>query len=412
VDVVQSGLSEQTVIHDVQQFAWLLLAATLIGILARRVRIPYAVALVIGGLIVEESHVVSVPQLDPAMLLFAFLPPLLFDAAFRLDARELRLVVRPVLLLAVPGVIVTTLLVGGIVAVLLGLPLSVALLFGTLVAATDPVAVIAVLNEIGLPARLIIIPEAESLVNDGMAITLYSGLSPVAASGSLDVAALGMFFLREVLLGVAVGVLLGLVFSRLTSTIDDHLIEMMLSVVLAYGSYLVADGLHASGPLACVAAGIVQGTYGRAFGMSERTSRLLDDLWEFLGFVANALVFLLVGLSVNLGALISNGKAVTVAIVAVIVARILVVEAVGLLTARGPLAAPFRERLVLIWSGLRGALTMALALGLPLSTPSRALLIHMAFGVVLFTLIAQGLTLQLVIRHLGFHRAAPAAPLT
>jgi monovalent cation:H+ antiporter, CPA1 family len=406
--LVPTGLSEQTVIHDVQQFAWLLLAATLIGILARRVRIPYAVALVIGGLIVEESHVVSVPQLDPAMLLFAFLPPLLFDAAFRLDARELRLVVRPVLLLAVPGVIVTTLLVGGIVAVLLGLPLSVALLFGTLVAATDPVAVIAVLTEISLPARLIIIPEAESLVNDGMAITLYSGISGVAASGGLDLAPLGVFFLREVGLGIAAGVVLGFVFSRLTSSIDDHLIEMMLSVVLAYGSYLAADGLHASGPLACVAAGIVQGTYGRAFGMSERTSRLLDDLWEFLGFAANAILFLLVGLSVNLAALITNSKAVAVAIMAVLVARILVVEAVGLLTARGPLAAPFRERLVLIWSGLRGALTMALALGLPLSTPSRALLIHMAFGVVLFTLIAQGLTLPLVIRRLGFHRPTPA----
>jgi CPA1 family monovalent cation:H+ antiporter len=407
--LVPTGLSEPTVIHDVQQIAWLLLAAALIGILARRVRIPYAVALVIGGLIVEESHVVSVPQLNPAVLLFAFLPPLLFDAAFRLDARQLRLVVRPVLLLAVPGVIVTTFLVGSIVALLLGLPLSVALLFGTLVAATDPVAVIAVLTEIGLPARLIIVPEVESLINDGMAITLFSGLSGVAASGGLDVAALGMFFLREVLLGVAVGTALGLVFSRLTSTVDDHLIEMMLSVVLAYGSYLAADGLHASGPLACVAAGIVQGTYGRAFGMSERTSRLLDDLWEFLGFVANALVFLLVGLSINLGALINNSKAVAVAIVAVLVARILVVEVVGLLTARGPLAAPFRERLVLIWSGLRGALTMALALGLPLSTPSRALLIHMAFGVVLFTLIAQGLTLPLVIRRLGFHHLTPAA---
>jgi monovalent cation:H+ antiporter, CPA1 family len=145
--------------------------------------------------------------------------------------------------------------------------------------------------------------------------------------------------------------------------------------------------------------------------MSERTSPLLDDLWEFLGFFANAILFLLVGLSVNLAALIANGKAVVVAIAAVIVARIVVVKSVALITARGPLAAPLRDRLVLIWSGLRGTLTIALALGLPLNTPSRALLIQMAFGVVLFTLIAQGLTLPLLIRRLGFSRpgAVPIA---
>jgi len=403
--VGESGLAEQTVVHAVQEFAWLLLGAALIGILARRVRIPYAVALVLGGLLIEESHLVAVPHLDPPVVLFAFLPPLLFDAAFRLDARELRLVLRPVLLLAIPGVLVTTLVVGGVVAVALGLPAPVALLFGSLVAATDPVAVTAVLKEVALPARLIIIPEAESLVNDGMAITLYTGFTGMHAAGGVDLAALGGLFVREVLLGLAVGAALGFVCARLTSTVDDHLIEMMLSVVLAYGSYLVADGLHASGPLACVAAGIVQGSYGREFGMSERTSQLLDDLWEFLGFFANAILFLLVGLSVNVAALVANGTAVVVAVAAVVVARVLVVEAVGLLTARGPLAAPFRERLVLIWSGLRGALTIALALGLPRDTPSRTLLIDMAFGVVLFTLLAQGLTLALLVGRLDVTRS-------
>ncbi|MFN8591972.1 MAG: sodium:proton antiporter [Thermomicrobiales bacterium] len=401
---MQAPPSETAIIHAVQQLAWLLLGAALVGILARRFGIPYAVALVLGGLLVEETHLISVPQLDPPVVLFAFLPPLLFDAAFRLDARELRLVLRPVLLLAVPGVLATTVIVGAVVTIALGLPLSVALLFGSLVAATDPVAVIAVLKEVALPARLIVVPEAESLVNDGMAITLYTGFGAVHGGGAVDLAALGGLFLREVVVGLAVGAALGFVFSRLTGTVDDHLIEMMLSVVLAYGSYLVADGLHASGPLACVAAGIIQGSYGRAFGMSERTSELLDHLWEFLGFFANAILFLLVGLSVNLASLIENGRAVVVAIVAVIVARVIVVEAVGLLTARGKLAAPFRERVVLIWAGLRGALTIALALGLPRDTPERAMLIDMAFGVVLFTLIAQGLTLSAVVHHLGLTR--------
>lgn len=408
MQVVQVGVSEQAVITSVREFAWLLLGAAVIGLIARRVRIPYAVALVLGGLIVEESHIVSAPRIDPAVVLFAFLPPLLFDAAFRLDARELRLVIRPVLLLAVPGTLVTALLVGGLVTIALGLPFPVALLFGSIVAATDPVAVIAVLRELTIPARLVVIPEAESLVNDGMAITLYTGFTGLVLSGVTDVSGLTVLFLQEVLLGLAIGAGLAFLVSRVAATIDDHLIEMMLSVVLAYGSYLTADWLHASGPLACVAAGIIHGSYGREFGMSEETSRLLDYLWEFLGFFANAILFLLVGLSVNLAGLMEDGKAVAVAIVSVIAARIFVVETVALATRGGKLAAPGRERVVLIWAGLRGALTLALALGLPLATPSRELLIHMAFGVVLFTLIAQGLTLPLLIHGLGLHRSAAA----
>jgi len=390
-----------TIEQFVRQFAWLLVGATAIGIAARRVRLPYAVALVVGGLIVEQSHVVRVPQLDPELVLFAFLPPLLFDAAFRLDARELLLVARPVLLLAVPGVVATAAVVGGALWLLLDLPLLIGLLFGSVVAATDPVAVIAVVARLGLPARIAVVPEAESLVNDGMAITLYTALVGLAVTGGVDALGIVEILGLEVLGGVAVGAGLGFLFSRLTALVDDHLIEMMLSTTLAYGSYLSADALHASGALACVAAGLVHGSYGREVGMSGETSRLLDDLWEYLGFFANAIVFLLVGLSVHVRDLAANAWPVAAAIVAVLVARVLVVEAVGRATARGPLAAPPRERVVYIWAGLRGALTIALALGLPAATPRRELLIAMAFGVVLFTLVVQGVTLPLLLRALG-----------
>jgi CPA1 family monovalent cation:H+ antiporter len=147
--------------------------------------------------------------------------------------------------------------------------------------------------------------------------------------------------------------------------------------------------------------------------MSEQTSRLLDDLWEFLGFFANAILFLLIGLSVNLAALMANATAVAVAIASVLLARVVVVQTVAFVTTRGGVAVPNSDRVVLIWAGLRGALTVALALGLPLATPARELIINMAFGVVLFTLIAQGLTLQWVIRLLGIRRgmARPRAPL-
>lgn len=158
------------------------------------------------------------------------------------------------------------------------LPLRVGLLFGSIVAATDPVAVIGAVQRVGLPARFAIVPEAESLVNDGMAITLYTALIGFAVTGGFNSLRVAEIFGLEVLGGVAVGAGFGSVFSRLTTLVDDHLMEMMLSTVLAFGSFLVADALQPSGALARVAAGLIQGSYGREFGMSGETSRLLDEL--------------------------------------------------------------------------------------------------------------------------------------
>ncbi len=177
---------------------------------------------------------------------------------------------------------------------------------------------------------------------------------------------------------------------------------MTLSTALAYGSYVGAQSVHASGPLACVAAGIIHGSYERRIDMSENTRRLLDDLWEYLGFVANAFVFLLVGFSTNLGSLMANAWPVAVAVVAVLVARALLLAAPRLLVSERRLITSSAERVVLTWSGLRGALTIILALGLPPETAQRDLLVAMAFGVVLFSLVVQGLTLPLVLRRAGF----------
>jgi len=389
----------------VQDYAWLLLGAALVTMIAWRLHIPSAVALVLGGIAVAATDLVSVPDLPPSLLLFVFLPPLLFDAAFRLDARELRALFRPVLLLAVPGVLVTAVVVGAVLWAILDLPFAAAVLFGSIVAATDPVAVISIFSHLRVPGRLAVIAEAESLINDGMAITLYIALLDLAVTGLTSASGSVGIFLRETIGGVAIGVGLGFLFSRLTGMVDDHQVEMMLSTALAYGSFLIAQRLGMSGPLACVAAGLIHGTYGRRVGMTEPVRRLLDHLWEYLGFVANALVFLLLGFSVELGTIVDDAWPVTVAVVAVLGARVLVTG----LTAR---ALPDQmevvhtrgERAVLIWGGLRGALTASLALALPIDTPARDLLIAMAFGVVLFSLIVQGLTLPLVIRWAGLAR--------
>lgn len=390
------------VIGVVQRYAWLLIAATLIGMVVRRLSVPYAVALVLGGLLIQASHVGGAPNLDPELVLFVFLPPLLFDAAFRLDAREARSLVRPIAILAVPGVLATALLVGVAVWLVLELPLAVALLFGSIVAATDPVAVISVFRQLNVTYRLSIIAEGESLINDGMAITLYVVLLDWAVTGTLNpLDAIGTFGL-EVIGGVAIGGVVGLASSRITGFVDDHLIEMLLSVSVAYGSYLAADTIGASGPLACVAAGVIHGSYGRAIGMSANTRDLLDDLWEFFGYGANALVFLLLGISVHVDELVDDAWPVVVAAAAVLVSRGIVTGAVGALIGRrdNPIRSR-QEAALLTWGGLRGALTAALALALPPGVPHRGEIATMAFGVVLFTLVVQGLTLAPVIRRLG-----------
>jgi CPA1 family monovalent cation:H+ antiporter len=380
-------------------FPWLLLGSTLLGLLADRLRVPYATMLVLGGVTTAATHLVAVPSLNPDLLLFAFLPPLLFEAAFRLDYRELRVVARPMLLLAVPGTMVSAALVGSVLAIALQLPLAVALLFGSIVAATDPVAVVAVFRRLRAPRHLTVIAEGESLINDGVAITLYVALLGFVISGTGTPGTAVELFLLSAVGGVILGGFLGFAFLALTSVIDDHLLEMTLSTALAYGSYLAAQSAGFSGALACVTAGMIHGSLGRGAGMSEANRRLIDDLWEYLGFLANAVVFLLLGLTVDLSELARHAGPVLAAILVVLLARLALVEALRL--APGSLVASAAERLVLTWGGLRGALTAALALTLPSTVPARDLLIAMAFGVVLFTLIVQGATLPIVLRRLG-----------
>src|SRR3954454_2615348 len=277
-------------IETVRTSAWLLLVATLIGMTARRFRVPYAVALVIGGVAFHEVHAGTLRQLEPDVLFFVFLPPLLFDAAFRLETRRVRALAAPVLLLAVAGVFISALFVGLVCHIGLDLSIASALLLGAMVAATDPIAVISIFHELKVPDRLAFIVEAESLVNDGMAITLYAVLLDWAVTGKFRMAHSSLTFVEEVGFGVGVGVVTGLVAAHITPFIDDHLIEMCLSVSLAYGSYLIADSIGGSGALACVAAGVIHGSLGRSVTISDARNQTLNDLWEFLGFIANAFV--------------------------------------------------------------------------------------------------------------------------
>ena len=393
----------------------LLLIVSLVALVVRRLRIPYTVALVVVGLLItfqKESEM----SLTPELILSLFIPPLVFEASFHLEFKSLRENWLVIAGLAIPGVLLTTLIVGAIVSWGVGIPLANGLVFGALIAATDPVAVVALFKALGAPKRLATLVESESLFNDGTAIVVFKLLLAVAVAGivgghgeageSFDLLTAVVDFFRVSAGGLLIGIGLGWVIAQIIARVDDYLIETMLTTVLAFGAYLVAERFHVSGVLAVVSAGIVTGNLGLK-GMSPTTRIVLFNFWEFLAFVANSLVFLLIGLDVNLREIGANLIPISIALGAVLLSRALVVYGItALANLRSHNVSP-AYRHVIFWGGLRGAISLALALSLPLALPERELLRVMTFGVVLFTLLAQGTTMQFLLRYLGIGIAPP-----
>jgi CPA1 family monovalent cation:H+ antiporter len=379
----------------------LVLVTTLVAIVARRSRLPYTVSLVLVGLFIAIRSPLTINE-TPELILSIFVPPLIFEAAFHLDLAQLRQNVVPILALAVPGVLLTTFLVGGMVALGAGLSLGTALVFGALIAATDPVAVISLFRALGVPRSLALTVEGESLFNDGTAIVIFRIALAAALTGAFDPVA-GLFdFLRVAAGGLAVGLVVGWLVAQFISHVDDRLIVTTLTTLLAYGSYLIAEQIHVSGVLAVVVAGLLCGNVGMAEA-SPTTKNMIFNLWEYLAFLANSLVFLLIGLNVDLPQLWDNLGAIVVAVLAVLVSRALVIYGLSWLSGirgKGP-HIPFRWRHVLFWGGLRGAISLALALSLPVTLAHREELQAMTFGVVLFTLLGQGTTIRLLLERLG-----------
>jgi len=391
---MQQFLSTETLIIA------LLLVVSLVATFVRRLRIPYIVSLVVAGLMLTVWSPIKV-ELTPELILTLFVPPLVFEAAFHLNFSEMRHNLSSILIFAVPGVILTTLIVGGILAFAIQISLPLALLFGALIAATDPLAVVMTFRKLGAPPRLTVLLEGESLLNDGTAIVMFNLMLMVVLTGKFDLIGSFLDFLRVAVGGTLIGLTLGWIVSALIERVDDYLIEMTLTTVLAFGSYLLAEQFHLSGVLAVVAAGLVNGNLGSR-GMSPTTRIVLSNFWEYIAFLANSLVFLLIGLQIDLPSLGVEWQNILWAILAVLIARLIVVYSLGRLANRlttEPI--PLKWLHVLNWSGLRGAISLALALSLPASLAGdRETLRVMAFGVVLFTLLVQSTTMRSFIHRL------------
>lgn len=375
----------------------MLFLAVLVGIAARRFRVPYTVGLVLIGLLLTLYSGYEV-VISPNLILALLVPPLIFEAAFHLRFNELRYNLATILALAIPGVLLTTLIVAAIVSWGTGLAISVALVFGALVSATDPVSVVALFRSMGVPKRLQVLLEGESLFNDGTAIVIFDVVVILAISGleSFDPLSGTLDFLFVSGGGIVIGFVLGAIISQMISRIDDYLIETTLTTVLAFGAFLIAEVLGVSGVLAVVAAGLTAGNFGPR-SMSPTTRIVLHNFWEYAAFLANSFIFLLIGLKIELPILFENWQLIVWAIVAVLIAR-----AINIFTlARIGPKLPSKWRLVMYWGGLRGAISLALALSLPAALSASEQVQVMAFGVVLFTLLVQGLSMGTVVRQLG-----------
>jgi CPA1 family monovalent cation:H+ antiporter len=376
----------------------LLFVAVLVGVAAQRLRVPYTVGLVIIGLVLTLRGQVDV-QISPNLILALLVPPLIFEAAFHLNYNDLRSNLAPILIMAVPGVILTTLIAGGIVAWGAGLALPLALVFGALVSATDPVSVVALFRTMGVPKRLQVLLEGESLFNDGTAIVVFNLVIIAALQGfqSFNLADSIVEFVRVAGGGLIVGFILGWLVSQAISRIDDYLIETTLTSVLAFGSYLIGEHLlGVSGVLAVVAAGLVNGNIGPR-GMSPTTRIVVFNFWEYAAFISNSFIFLLIGLRIDLNDLFNSWQFVVWAVIAVLIARAISIYGLS----RVSRDIPSRWRHILYWGGLRGAISLALALSLPAGLDGSNQIQLMAFGVVLFTLLVQGFSMSPLVRRLG-----------
>ena len=386
-------------IFVIEVYAVALLAiATLVGIVTQRLRMPYTVGLVAVGTALAVLYQQFQIEIEPDLILGIFVPPLIFEAAFHLPLGELRRNIVQILILAIVGVLLTTFLVGGIVYLGAGIALANAIIFGAIISATDPVAVIALFRTLSVPRRLQTLLEGESLFNDGTAIVVFNIAVAAAITGDFDLRAGISNFLASAGIGLAIGFVLGLLASFLISRIDDHLIETAITFVLAYGAFIVAETFHVSGVLAVVAAGLINGNIGPR-GMSSTTRLVVFNFWEFLSFLVNSFVFLLIGLVVDWPLLVRNWQAILWGILAALLSRLIVVY--GLFPRAKTI--PHKWKHILYWGGLRGAISLALVLGLPntLGLEASGQLLGMVFGVVLFTLLIQGTTMNWLVQRTG-----------
>jgi len=379
----------------------LLLVAAVVAMLARRLHVPYSVGLVVAGIGLTLLPFSLEVGLTKDLIFTILLPPLIFEAAFCLHWPELRRDLPLVLVLATLGVAMSACVIAIGMHFVAAWPWASALLFGVMVAATDPVSVIATFKEAGVGGRLRLLVEAESLFNDGAAAVGFVIIAVFAVGNALSPSEMASTLVLMVGGGIACGAAVAGVLLLIAGRTEDSLVELTFTTVAAYGSFLLAEHLHWSGVLATLTAGLMVGNLGALGAISNKGREAVVAFWDYAAFVANSLIFLLIGIHETTQNYSAVWLPALAAIGLVIIGRAAAIYPISLLFSRSSLRVTMKHQHVLFWGGLRGALALALALGLPPEVAFRKDMITVTFAVVVFSLLVQGLTMTPLLRKTG-----------
>lgn len=377
----------------------LLLIASIVAFIVSRIRVPYSTALVITGLVISYYKLLPGITLSPDLVLNVFLPILLFESAIMININRFRENWVPILFLAVPGVFIAMLVTGSIIHFAIGLPWLYSFLIAVILAPTDTISVLAIFKKLKLPAKLSNIMEGEVLLNDGSAIVLFKTILVMLSLSHVNYILTGLNVVWVIIGGVVVGGICGYFAAQLIKPQQDNMVEITLTFVLAFGAYQIAEAIHVSGVIAVVMAGIFIGTYGWRRVLTTSTQIVLASFWQFIAFVVNSIVFLLIGFGINFELFATNILAVVIAFAAVFIGRIVsIYPAFSLFNRFSLFRGPINWQHIFVWGNIKGSISMAMALSLPDSTPYKDIIVSIIFGVVLASLVLQGLTLAPLIK--------------
>ena len=398
---------EELVLTEIQ-FIGLLLIAVIVSIAVKYIRLPYTIALVLLGTLTGFIGFHPIP-LSEELILFIFLPALLFEGAINIDFDKLRENLDLILLLAIVGLTLSILFVGYSLHYLTGIPLIYTLLFGAMIMPTDPVSVLALFKKLGVSRELSVLVEGESLFNDGTGIVLFGVILSLVEiqSQQLNILQTLLDFLFVVVGGLLIGLVTGYAVYSILRHLDDHLIEVVLTGILAYGTFLICESVHVSGVIGVVAAGLLIGNRGTLFAMSPTTRIAIQDSWELTAFIVNSLIFLLIGIQIPMQEIYSHLGLIIYSITMVLLARALTVYSLTmLLNLRKKKGTSLSWMHVINLGGIHGSIPIALLLSLPAISYLDELS-FMVFGTVLFSLVAQGLTIEPLVKKLNLAQTQP-----
>jgi monovalent cation:H+ antiporter, CPA1 family len=387
----------ENVVHQVE---FLLLTAGIVAMVARKFHLPYSVGLVLAGVALTFVKPFDLP-LTKDLIFTVLLPPLVFEAALFIPWKELRRDMPVIALFVTAGLLTAAALTAAGMHYIAGWSWAAASVFGILIAATDPVSVIATFREAKVHGRLRLLVEAESLMNDGTAAVGFTIAVAIATGAALSAGAIATTLAVTVLGGILCGAAIAYAVLYIAGRTEDHLVEITFTTIIAYGSFLIAEHFHFSGVLSCLTAGLITGNFGFLGAISPKGRGVVTDFWEYAAFVANSLIFILIGIhetQQNFGPVLGAAAA---AILLVTLGRAVAIYPFAALFSRTKLKVSMTHQHVLFWGGLRGALALALSLGLPESMPMRAEIVTVTFTVVAFSVFVQGLTMTPLLRRFG-----------